>query len=329
MPAVLGTHRSKTGERNAMLRSFYKFGSLHLLTIVLAIFTVVGTQTVCHAAEAQPAAAQLPRDSQPVWSPDGRSIAFVSTRTTTNDASGGRNIWISNSDGSDLRQVTFGIIAEYPTWSPDGTEIAYQSGNMLYTVTTNKHEPTQLTQGGKGWFAPDWNPKDFTKMLCAAKIHSLGDNDIFILNPQTCLTRQSGRQVLREREGFDERPRWSKDGTRIAFVGEVVGQVDDSKTWYLMTMRADGTGMRTHCEITNPLFRPSWLPGGDAVMIDDGKICDLATGKVTTKFQQPLQDPDVSPDGRRVAYSETIPGKGMFIFTCKMDGTDKRQITSP
>jgi Tol biopolymer transport system component len=55
-------------------------------------------------------------DTQPRWSPDGRSIAFAS------DRSGSDNIWTVAPDGSELRAVTTehdgGLTA--PSWSPDG-----------------------------------------------------------------------------------------------------------------------------------------------------------------------------------------------------------------
>src|SRR5690554_2712885 len=53
---------------------------------------------------------------QPVYSPDGKYIAF------TSDANGGDNIWIMNADGSDPRPVTnetFRLLNS-PAWSPDG-----------------------------------------------------------------------------------------------------------------------------------------------------------------------------------------------------------------
>ncbi|MDX1677982.1 TolB family protein, partial [Arsukibacterium sp.] len=53
---------------------------------------------------------------QPVFSPDGKTIAF------TSDRAGGDNIWLMNADGSDPRAVTnetFRLLNS-PAWSPDG-----------------------------------------------------------------------------------------------------------------------------------------------------------------------------------------------------------------
>ncbi len=69
-------------------------------------------------------------DSQPVWSPDGKSIAFASNRSENPDLSYDSNIWIVSTDTSDkgkvLKQVTTNPLSDSsPAWSPDGKTIAY------------------------------------------------------------------------------------------------------------------------------------------------------------------------------------------------------------
>jgi Tol biopolymer transport system component len=69
---------------------------------------------------------------QPTWSPDGKSIAFIS------NMSGRNNLWLVPAEGgwpvqltvSDQRQTS-------PAWSPDGKWIAYQSdydGDELWDI---------------------------------------------------------------------------------------------------------------------------------------------------------------------------------------------------
>ena len=54
------------------------------------------------------------------WSPDGRRIAFSATGT----ARPTQGVFVMNADGSGLRQVTRGHLAELsPTWSPDGKSL--------------------------------------------------------------------------------------------------------------------------------------------------------------------------------------------------------------
>ncbi|MAF30331.1 MAG: amidohydrolase [Croceicoccus sp.] len=59
-------------------------------------------------------------DTQPVFSPDGNWIAFLS------DRSGPENIWIMRSDGSEARQISFhggDPVFTSPAWSADGRSI--------------------------------------------------------------------------------------------------------------------------------------------------------------------------------------------------------------
>lgn len=69
-------------------------------------------------------------DKNPAWSPDGKSIAFVSNRTDNQDGNSNSDIWIVSSTnldrGKTLQQVTTNPNADNtPAWSPDGKYIAY------------------------------------------------------------------------------------------------------------------------------------------------------------------------------------------------------------
>jgi len=57
----------------------------------------------------------------PQFSPDGQRIAFMS------DRSGPWQIWMSNADGSDPKQVSFTDSGGTPRWSPDGRSIAFDA----------------------------------------------------------------------------------------------------------------------------------------------------------------------------------------------------------
>ena len=65
-------------------------------------------------------------DTQPAWSPDGRSIAFVSARHPRRDGSTVADVWVVPAQGGEPRRVTLttGPVSS-PAWSPDGLLLAY------------------------------------------------------------------------------------------------------------------------------------------------------------------------------------------------------------
>ncbi len=86
-------------------------------------------------------------DGSPVWSPNGKMIAFTSTRD------GHPQIYVMNADGTGLRRVSQDNLADFsPTWSPDGNWIAFASTRNgttnIYMMDLNGNNVTQLTKTG-------------------------------------------------------------------------------------------------------------------------------------------------------------------------------------
>jgi Tol biopolymer transport system component len=84
------------------------------------------------------------RDYNQAYSPDGRRVAFASTRT------GPVNVWVCASDGSDPIQLTsHESFAGTPRWSPDGRRIVFDSLEVgdwnLYVIDAEGGIPRQLT----------------------------------------------------------------------------------------------------------------------------------------------------------------------------------------
>ncbi len=84
-------------------------------------------------------------ENNPEYSPNGDSVAFMSSR------SGSTEIWLSNADGSNPRQLTSmgGPLTANPRWSRDGTEVLFDSrlkGSAdLYAVHVQGGSPRPLT----------------------------------------------------------------------------------------------------------------------------------------------------------------------------------------
>ena len=119
-------------------------------------------------------------DRDPVWSPDGRFLAFVSNHSEDPDANYDSNVWVVAADNPDKGKTLIQVTAntgddEQPAWSPDGKWLAYVTNpepKILWYATTHlallpapaaggaKAEPKLLTKpldrnAREPQFAPD------------------------------------------------------------------------------------------------------------------------------------------------------------------------------
>lgn len=80
---------------------------------------------VAHNVESNPGQGRAP-----TWSPDGKLLAFESTRGSTN---GLYSIFLINRDGTGLIQVTDPVLnADHPVWSPDGRQLAFSARASIW-----------------------------------------------------------------------------------------------------------------------------------------------------------------------------------------------------
>ena len=109
------------------------------------------------AAVQKPLISSTRWDSSPDIAPDGRHIAFASSR------SGSYEIWVADKDGSHPRQLTHfhGHVTDSPSFSPDGRQIAFvsrQEGSAhVYVVSVAGGEPRRLTSSAFNDKAPSWS----------------------------------------------------------------------------------------------------------------------------------------------------------------------------
>ena len=93
------------------------------------------------------------------WSPDGRQLAFVNWNP---DQHTGRDIYVINVDGTDLRQLTDHPAHDrWPAWAPNGRQIAFYStrnnnSGGIFLMDTDGKNVKELTDGDETY--PSWSP---------------------------------------------------------------------------------------------------------------------------------------------------------------------------
>lgn len=196
-------------------------------------------------------------EEDPAWSPNGRQIAFASTRDAVTDTTS--DVYVINADGSNLRRLT-SIPASsefHPTWAPDGSRIAFEilanpspNGNAstdLYVMSAAGGPATRLTSAPGFDSNPAWSPAGDRIVFASDRS---GDRDIYVMNPDG-----SGQTNVTNSSGYDDYPTWSPDGEQIAFTS---GRTGDQE---IFVMDADGT---PQIQLTiNPSAidgAPSWAP---------------------------------------------------------------------
>jgi len=96
-------------------------------------------------------------DASPRYSPDGKRVAFQS------DRSGNPEIWMCDSNGQNITQLTFFRkgVAGTAQWSPDGSQIAfdYRASGMsdVYVVNMNGGVPRRVTTEDSDDSVPSWS----------------------------------------------------------------------------------------------------------------------------------------------------------------------------
>ena len=156
-------------------------------------------------------------DFEPVWSPDGDQIAFVSNRE--NEQGGGQYIYIMNADGSDVRQLSSDNGSQTPDWSHDGQKIVYINNDDLYVINADgSGQSVNLTNSPEKDREPSWSP-DGSQIVWSSG--SEGYFDIFVMNADGSNVRQ-----LTD-DGFAGGVAWTVDG-QISACCNYVMDVDGS-----------------------------------------------------------------------------------------------------
>jgi len=155
-------------------------------------------------------------DALPAWSPKGDEIAFVSER----NAPYWSHIWVQPYPSGAARQITFNLDAQCPSWSPDANYVAF---NMwvtqstydvdIFTIPAAGGTPVNVTNTpGIKETAPSWSPDG--QYIAYERFDPANPNTDIYMCPAS-----GGTPVrLTDNAKMDYWPKWSRDGSRIAFV---------------------------------------------------------------------------------------------------------------
>lgn len=230
--------------------------------------------------------------SQPSFSPDGGSIAFVS------DADGVPHIWVLDLDQQKPRQLTEGTRQDArPRWSPDGESVVFMRGGSLWSIPAGGGEAREIVRDA---YNPNWS-RD-------------GQRLVFERRYEIWIADADGGQQTRvsgvPRKELPLAPRWpafSPDGSEIVYL-------DVDATPFADLWRVDIEGGAPQRLTFAPALAsaPVWSPNGKHIVystqrggsrtlwqvsVADGESRPLLTGSGDDDF------PDISADGTRLIYS--------------------------
>jgi Tol biopolymer transport system component len=206
------------------------------------------------------------------WSPDGKQLAFESSRT------GNAEIFVVDADGSNVVQLTDHPASDgAPAWSPDDARIAFSSNRGdnvdVYVMKTNGEALRRLTEDPGSDYNPAWSPDGkhvvfyrshddgrdqiWVRQVDGAREWNLTDDDAnnifpcFLANGSIGFSSKAPgglpRVICVDADGSNRRAvgpygaffaRWSPDGGTIAFIA---GKWPRAAIY---VMRFDGVGVQ-------------------------------------------------------------------------------------
>ena len=252
---------------------------------------------------------------RPTWSPDGKSIAFIS------NMSGRNNLWLVPAEGgwpvqltvSDQRQAA-------PAWSPDGKWIAYQSdydGDEqwdIFLVSPKTGKVVNLTQTREiAEMEPTWSP-DGRYLAYEVKPRTSAAYEIDIYD---MLMREVKHVTTNTpQDKGNSGPIWSHDGKFIVYTQSQAKGTDSNI--FIADVGAGQSTLLTPHEGEKLYSADDISPDGKRVLCtsnaangyDNVGLIDIATKKISwlTQDKWEIHGGEFSPDGKHVTFGANVDG---------------------
>jgi TolB protein len=228
-------------------------------------------------------------------------IAFIK-----DNPGGGRDLYLVDYDGHNLRRVTRdGGVAVSPDWSPDAKQIYYTSMHKgepyLYRIDLAHSKRIAVATYPGLNYAAAVSPDGTTLAVVLSKS---GTPDVYTMDANGGNLKRLTRSVGQ----LSTCPVWSHDGRRIAYVSTVSGGPQ------LYVMRADGSGQRRLLKGYVEMTSLDWSPAAETghLIVFSARThgrrqlfaADVKKNVVTQLTFDPAnhEDPNFAPDGRHIVY---------------------------
>lgn len=210
-------------------------------------------------------------DAFPAFSPDGRRIAFCSTR------SGSWQIYLMDLDGRNVVQVTSGRMqCVHPSFSPDGRRLAFSSlgpRSGQWELWTADLETGGQKMIGYGLF-PRWSPRKDVDRIAYQRPRQRGSR-WFSLWTIDVIDGEGRRptEVAVSPIAAIVTPCWSPDGRRLAFTSVVEPSKNVARTPVgrqdVWIVDADGSNRQRLTDGSGSHLMPFWGADGRVYFISD------------------------------------------------------------